>query len=108
MFRPSLISVDLLQKAEGEIRANGRVSMRELHHIIPEVSKTIIHEAVTQKLGHRKLCARWVPKILMDASRKIQVGYMGPPAIQFGPGAQRFPRVSSPKETCRWEKVRRR
>jgi hypothetical protein len=31
-----------------------------LHHIIPKVSKTTIHEAVTEKLGHRKLCARWV------------------------------------------------
>jgi hypothetical protein len=37
-----------------------------LHHIILEVSKTTIHEAVTEKLGHRKLCASWVPKILTD------------------------------------------
>ena len=37
-----------------------------LHHIIPEVSKATIHEAATEKLGHRKLCARWVPKMLTD------------------------------------------
>jgi transposase len=49
--RPSLISDDLLQEIEGEIRANRCVTIRELHHIIPEVSKTIIHEAVTEKLG---------------------------------------------------------
>ena len=41
--RPSLISDDLLQEIEGEIRANRRVTIRELHHIIPEVSKTTIH-----------------------------------------------------------------
>ena len=35
--RPSLISVDL-QVIEGEIRANQCVAIRELHHIIPEVS----------------------------------------------------------------------
>jgi hypothetical protein len=35
-----------------------------LHHIIPEVFKTTIHEAVTEKLGYRELCARWVPKML--------------------------------------------
>ena len=64
--RPSLISDDLLQKIEGELRANRRVTMRELHHIIPEVSKTTIHEAVTAKLRYRKLCARWVPKMLTD------------------------------------------
>ena len=32
--RPSLISDDLLQEIEGEIRANRRVTIRELHHII--------------------------------------------------------------------------
>ena len=36
--RPSLISYDLLHKIEGEIRANRRVTIRELNHIIPEVS----------------------------------------------------------------------
>src|SRR5215469_10557839 len=32
--RPSLISDDLLQGIEEEIRANRRVTIRELHHII--------------------------------------------------------------------------
>jgi len=61
--RPSLISNDLLQEIEGEIRAKRRVTIRELHQIIPEVSKTTIHEAVREKLRYRKLCARWVPKM---------------------------------------------
>jgi transposase len=53
--RPSLISDDLLQEIEGDIRANRRVTIRELHHIIPEVSKTTIHETVAKKkLGYRK------------------------------------------------------
>ena len=64
--RSSLISDDLPQEIEGEIRTNRRVTIRELHHIIPEVSKTTIHEAVTEKLRYRKLCARWVPKMLTD------------------------------------------
>ena len=64
--RPSLISDELLQENEAEIRANRRVTIRELHHIIPEVSKTTIHEAVTAKLGYRKLCACWMPKMLTD------------------------------------------
>jgi hypothetical protein len=37
-----------------------------LHHIILEVSKDTIHEAVTEKLGYRRLCPRWVPKMLTD------------------------------------------
>jgi hypothetical protein len=40
--------------------------VRELHHIIPKVSKTRIHEAVTEKLDYRKLCTSWVPKMLTD------------------------------------------
>ena len=90
----------------------GANAIRELHHIIPEVPKATIHEAVTEKLGYRKLCARWVPKMLTDdhhcASGKIQVGYIEPSAVQLGPHAQRLPLVYSPKETSRWEKVRRR
>jgi transposase len=58
--RPSLISDDLLQEIEGEIRAERHMTIRQLHHIIPEVSKTTLHEAVREKLGFRKLCARWV------------------------------------------------
>jgi len=42
------------------------------------------------------------------SSVKIQVGYTGPTAVESGLCAQRFPIVSSPKETSRWEKVRRR
>ena len=53
--RSSLISDDLLQETEGEIRTNRRVTVRELHLIIPEGSKTTTHEAVTEKLGYRKL-----------------------------------------------------
>jgi len=69
-----LISDDLLQEIKGEISANRRVTIRELHHTIPEVSKTTIDEAVTEKLGYRKLCARWVPKILTDCHKTKRMG----------------------------------
>jgi len=72
--RPSLISDELLQETEGEIRAYRHVTIRELHHIIPEVSKTTIHEAVTEKLGHRKLRARWVPKMVTDDHKTKRMG----------------------------------
>jgi hypothetical protein len=45
-----------------------------LHHVIPEVSKTAIHEAVTEKLGYRKFCARWVPKMLMEDHKTKRMG----------------------------------
>jgi hypothetical protein len=55
--RPSLISYDLLHEIQVETRSNRRVTVRELHHIIPVVSYTTIHEAVTENLGYRKLWA---------------------------------------------------
>jgi hypothetical protein len=64
--RPFFISDDLRQKIEGEICADQHRALRELHHIIPEVSKTTIHEAMTEKLGYRKVCTCWVPKMLTD------------------------------------------
>jgi hypothetical protein len=71
---PSLISEDLLHKTEGEIHENRRGTIGELHHIIPEVSKTTIHEAVTENLQYRKLYARWVPKILTDNHKMKWMG----------------------------------
>ena len=69
--RPSLISDDLLQ----ENRANRRVRIRALHNIIPEVSKTTIHEAVAEELGYGKLCAGWVPKNLNGRSQNETGGF---------------------------------
>jgi hypothetical protein len=71
--RPYLIFDDL-QIIEGEICVNRHGTIGELHHIIPEVSKTTIYDAVTEKLGYRKLCARWVPKMLMDNHKTKQMG----------------------------------
>jgi hypothetical protein len=72
--RPSFISDNLLQEIEGEIRANRFVTIRELHHVIPEVSKSTIHEDVTEKLGYRKLCSNWVPKMLTDDRKTKWIG----------------------------------
>jgi hypothetical protein len=71
--RPSLISDDHLQKTEGENCTNWCGTIRELHYIIPEVSKTTKIEAVAEKLGYRKLCTSWVPKMLTDNQKRKQM-----------------------------------
>jgi hypothetical protein len=50
------------------------MKIRELLPIIPEVSRTTIHEAMTEELGYRKLCARWVPKMLSDNHKTKRMG----------------------------------
>jgi hypothetical protein len=74
---PSLISENLLQRTEGEIHANQCGMIRKLHHITPEVSKSTIHEAVTEKLGYRKLCTSWVPKMLTHDHKIKWMGSSG-------------------------------
>ncbi|GFX63900.1 histone-lysine N-methyltransferase SETMAR [Trichonephila clavipes] len=36
---------------------------------------TTLYEVVTVKLGYRKLCARWVPKLLMEKHKKKRIGF---------------------------------
>jgi transposase len=64
--KPSLISDEILQEIEGEIRANRSVTIRELHHITPEVFKTTIHEEVRQrsKIAYRSIVRREHQSIL--------------------------------------------
>jgi transposase len=72
--RPPLINADLVQKVEENIRADRCVTINELHEIIPEVSKSLVHEIVKEKLDYHKLCARWVPKMLTEKHKKNRMG----------------------------------
>ncbi|GBL62092.1 hypothetical protein AVEN_146440-1 [Araneus ventricosus] len=40
----------------------------------PQISKTVLHEIVTNRLNYRKLCSRWVPKMLTDAHKTKRLG----------------------------------
>ena len=72
----------------------------------------LFHTRMIQYIG--KQVTQCVPALRQRAAQfralhhypsgKIQVGYIGPSAVQSGPQAQRFPLVSSPKEKYRWEK----
>ncbi|GFW23747.1 histone-lysine N-methyltransferase SETMAR [Trichonephila clavipes] len=73
--RPSVISDALLQRTEEVIRANRRLGLKEMLQIIPEVSITTLYEVVTVKLGYRKLCARWVPKMLTEEHKRKKMGF---------------------------------
>ncbi|GBN34913.1 hypothetical protein AVEN_113769-1 [Araneus ventricosus] len=45
-------------------RENRRFTIRRLFDEFPQISKTVLHEIVTNRLNYRKLCSRWVPKML--------------------------------------------
>ncbi|GFW34383.1 uncharacterized protein TNCV_221091 [Trichonephila clavipes] len=74
-IRPSVISDTLLQRTEEAIRVNKRLKLKEFHQIIPEVSMTTIYAVVILKLGCRKLCAPWVPKMSTEEHKKKRMGF---------------------------------
>uniref|UniRef100_A0A670Z1V8 Mos1 transposase HTH domain-containing protein n=1 Tax=Pseudonaja textilis TaxID=8673 RepID=A0A670Z1V8_PSETE len=60
---PSIVTDELVAKVDDKIRENRRFTVTELSLSFPQISRSLLHEIVTQKLGYHKFCARWVPKI---------------------------------------------
>ncbi|GBN35367.1 hypothetical protein AVEN_205533-1 [Araneus ventricosus] len=64
--RHSVVNGGLVVKVNEKIRENRRFTIRILFDDFPQISKTVLHEIVTNRLNYRKLCSRWVPKMLTD------------------------------------------
>ncbi|KAG5308730.1 SETMR methyltransferase, partial [Acromyrmex insinuator] len=71
--RPSLITDELTTKIENAIRNDRRLTLDELHNLFPEISRSLIHEIVSEKLEFRKVCARWVPRELTPLHKATRV-----------------------------------
>ncbi|GBN09142.1 hypothetical protein AVEN_170719-1 [Araneus ventricosus] len=67
--RPSVVNDGLVAKVNEKIRENRRFTIRMLFDEFPQISKTVLYEIVTNRLNYRKLCSRWVPKMLTDVHR---------------------------------------
>ena len=64
--RPSIVTDELVEKIENAVRDDRRLTVDELSDMFPQISRSLLHETVTETLGYRKLSARWVPKQLTD------------------------------------------
>lgn len=62
--RPSIVTDDLVAKVDEKIHENRRFTIMKLSLCFPQISRTLLFEIVSQKLGYHKFCARWVPKLL--------------------------------------------
>ena len=67
--RPSLVNDDMVRAIEEKIRGDRRFTITSLSEHFPEISRSLLHEIVSETLGYRKLCARWVPKQLTEEHR---------------------------------------
>ena len=68
--RPSVITDDLVEKVNTALRGNRRFTISELSLEFPQVSRSMIYDIVSEKLGYKKLCARLVPKMLTDEHKQ--------------------------------------
>jgi hypothetical protein len=46
-----------------------RFTILELSCEFPQISRTVLYETITVRLGFHRFCARWVPKILTDTHK---------------------------------------
>uniref|UniRef100_A0A670YLX0 Mariner Mos1 transposase n=1 Tax=Pseudonaja textilis TaxID=8673 RepID=A0A670YLX0_PSETE len=65
-FKNGRTNVHDEQRIDDKIRENHRFTVTELSLSFPQISRSLLHEIVTQKLGYHKFGARWVPKILTE------------------------------------------
>ncbi|GBN47492.1 hypothetical protein AVEN_8379-1 [Araneus ventricosus] len=67
--RASVVNDGLVAKVNEKIRENRRFTIRMLFDEFSQISKTVLHEIVTNRLNYRKLRSRWVPKMLTDVHK---------------------------------------
>lgn len=67
--RPSIVTDEIVSKVDEKIKEDRRFTITELSLSFPQISRSLLHKIVTQKLGYHKFCARWVPKILTETHK---------------------------------------
>ncbi|GBM73885.1 hypothetical protein AVEN_40147-1 [Araneus ventricosus] len=72
--RPSVVNDGLVAKVNEKIRENRRFTVRMLRVEFPQISRTVLHEIVSNRLNYRKLCSRWIPKMLTDVHETKRLG----------------------------------
>ncbi|KAG5319264.1 SETMR methyltransferase, partial [Pseudoatta argentina] len=70
---PSILTDDIVEKIENALRDDRRLTVDELSAMFPQISRSLLHETITETLGYRKLSARWVPKQLTDQHKLNRV-----------------------------------
>jgi hypothetical protein len=68
--RPTIYSSDgLVQGADQEICERRIFTISELSCEFPQISRTVLYEIITVRLGYHRFCARWFSKMLMGAHK---------------------------------------
>ena len=68
--QPTIVTDELVAKINEKIHENRRFTITEFSLEFPQISRSLLHEIVTEKLGYSKFCARWIPKLLSEDYKK--------------------------------------
>jgi len=71
--RPSLVNDDLVRKVNERVRDDRRFTISDLSLHFPQISRTVLYDIVSSHLVYRKVCARWVLKMLTEEHKKQRV-----------------------------------
>ena len=66
----SLVNAELVRKVNERMRDDRRFKISDLSLHFPPISGTLVYDTVSSHLGYRKVCARWVPKILTEEHKE--------------------------------------
>jgi hypothetical protein len=60
--QPSVVNDDLVKNVDQKICERWCFTISELSCEFPQISRTVLYQIITVRLGYRKFCARWVLK----------------------------------------------
>ena len=67
---PSLVNDVLVHKVNERVRDDRHFTISDLSLHFPWISRILLYDLVSSHLGYRKVCARWVPKMLSEEHKK--------------------------------------
>jgi hypothetical protein len=67
-----VVNEELVRAVEEKIKENIGFTISSLSLHFPQISQSLFHEIVSDKLCFRKLCSHWVPKMLTDEHKMKQ------------------------------------
>lgn len=65
-------SPDVVDKVADAVQQDRRLTTRQLSEMVG-VSHNSVHKILTENLGKRKVCAKWVPHLLTDEQKALRV-----------------------------------
>lgn len=69
------MSSELIQKGDQIVHYKFCFIMFELSDKFLQISRTILYEIITYRLGFQKVCAKWVTKQLIDIQWNSKIGH---------------------------------